>query len=181
MQRIALAHDQGQAWMAPGGEGGVQLLGLGLGLEVKVCAGPGSGARWRLAPDPQAWSWSSTPTRAFVAQGVARCACLTRSGPRSPRTRLSWAPGHQPARAGSMGNGRGGPHRQPRSSRTLGVRPAGRTPLRRGGRGEAQAPPAVLPGGTPTSNQDGSLCRAPREGPGRPSAQLRTSLLGLCT
>lgn len=42
--------------MAPGGEGGVQLLGLGLGLEAKVCAGPGSGARWRLAPDPQAWS-----------------------------------------------------------------------------------------------------------------------------
>ena len=56
MQRIALAHDQGQAWMAPGGEGGVQLLGLGLGLEAKVCAGHGNGARWRLAPDPQAWS-----------------------------------------------------------------------------------------------------------------------------
>lgn len=121
--------------MAPGGEGGAQLLGSGLGLEA-VCAGPGSRARWRLAPDPQAWPPSApTPTRASVAQVVARCAGLTHSG---PRTRLSWAPGHQPAGAGLMGSGRGGPSPSASelpASRGLspggpsGVRPAGRMPL----------------------------------------------------
>lgn len=80
--------------------------------------GTGPGGVWPQIPRPGA---PSTPTRAFVAQVVACCACLTHSGPRSPRTRLSWAPGHQPARAGSMGSGRGGLHRQPRNSCTLGV------------------------------------------------------------
>lgn len=80
--------------------------------------GAGPGGVWPQIPRPGA---PSTPTRAFVAQVVACCACLTHSGSRSPRTRLSWAPGHQPARAGSMGSGRGGLHRQPRNSCTLGV------------------------------------------------------------
>ena len=82
--------------------------------------GAGPGGVWPQIPRPGTPS-APTSTRAFAAQVVAWCACLTHPGPRCPWTWLSWAPGHQPARAGLMGSGRGSLHRQPRSSRPLGV------------------------------------------------------------
>ena len=122
------------------GGGGAQLLGLGLVLEAKVCAGPGGGARWRLPPMPRPGSGNCsapTPTRAFVAQLVVGCACLTVLAP-SPPGPCSPGPGYRPVTAGPTGSRRGGPSlpalKLP-ASRGLspggpsGVRPAGQTPL----------------------------------------------------
>ena len=187
MQRITLARDQGQAWMAPGGGGGAQLLGSGLGLEA-VCAGPGSGARWRLAPDPQAWNALCTHTHPSLCGPGGGMVRLPH--PPWPQVSLDLAllgPGTPAGQGRSDGQREGKPSPSASelpASRGLspggpsGVRPADASVCR--GCEETRVPPDVLPGGTPTPNRDGSLRHAPWEGPGRPSPRLHTPLPGLC-